>query len=600
MTHAERWLFVGLALSALVVHAPLLGNDWVFDDIPAVVENPVIASGGPREILTSDYWGGRRNYSHVTTYRPVTSATFRAERLLFGLNPVASHAINVLLHALAVVLVAALVLAWGGSRTLALAAGAWFSVHPIHVEAIASVVNRAELLAFVFAVATLLAWRKGRAAWAVLFFGLGIFSKENAVTVLPLLTLDAWFAAGRHPSTLLYRGRRTALKIAPFVGLLLAMLLARAAVLPAMLGGAIPVLDNPMVNAGWPSRALTPFKVLTHAVAKLFFPVQLSPDYSAYAIAPATWTDRDAWTGIALSLGAVAAAWRLRARVPALGLGVLLFAVTWSVTSNIPFLSTILYADRGMYLPSLGVAVMVGAVVAELRERPETGTGHKHGTRAPRPWPLALVFGVYLAGFAILSVMLGQAWRSNRSLFEHAVSVTPDSARAQGNLGHELMGAGEVEAAERHLRRAIRLEPQSFVARSNLGALLVKQGRLREAERSLLHTLLLAPGYAQAWVNLAQARLQGRRPRGSLEASARAITIAPDLWLAWEIQGAAQLAMKDLRPGVASLLRSLRSGHPNPGAVLQNLARLGRQTGTSAAIREELRGDERRVFDETP
>lgn len=588
-SRAELGLFAFLGLLALVVHAPLLGNDWVFDDVPAIVENPVVASGGLFEIFANDYWGGRRDYAHVTTYRPVTTASFRAERLLLGVNPAAAHGLNVLLHALAVLLVAALVRAWGGSRIFALVAGAWFAVHPIHVEAIAGVVNRAELLAFVFSVATLLAWRRERAPVAWLFFGLALFSKENAVTVLPLLAFDAWLSTGRQPSTILYRLRGTALSLMPFVALLLVMLAQRAAVLPAMLGGAIPGLDNPMVDAGWPGRALTPFKVLTHAVAKLFFPVQLSPDYSSYAIAPAGWADRDAWTGIALSLGVAIAAWRLRARLPALGIGVLVFAVTWSVTSNIPFLSTILYADRGMYLPSLGVAVMIGAVVSEVVES-------EHDR--PRPWLVMSLVGVYLGGFALLSLSLGQAWKTNRSLFEHAVTVAPDSARVQGNLGRELMRAGELEAAERHLRRAIRLEPRAFIPRSNLGALLVRRGQLAEAERHLLYAVLLAPGYAEAWVNLAQARLQGRRPQGALEATARALSIAPELWLAWEIQGAARLSMGEMEPGVSALIRALRSGHPRPRAVLENLARLGRSGPLAAIIRAELRSKERAVFDE--
>lgn len=569
---------LGLSIGTLALYAHVLGHGYVFDDGAAVVDNPVVAEGTLRDVFSHDYWGGRRGHRHVTTYRPLTTLTFRLERAAFGPDPRVSHAVNLALHVAATLLVYGLVLAFRGPRALALAAAALFAVHPVHVEAVVGVVNRTELFAFVFGVGSLLLWQRRRRGWALAAFGAALLSKENAVTLLPLLVLADWLGGtgSALPLRPRERARRLALRFAPFAALVVGMLLLRARVLPAVLGGAIPGADNPMVDAGWPARVLTPLKTLAFALRQGLLPTRLSPDWSANALPPAGWADPWAWAGLAALLVLGATLWILRHRAPAVSMGLVAFLVTWSVSSNVPFLSTILYADRALYLPSLGLAVALAAVVGDV------------AAASRRAWPAWAAFGLYLALLAVSNVDYARAWATDRALFEHAVQAAPQSARAHANLGAALGDAGELPASEAHLRTALRLDPHDVQTRANLGGQLLTQGRFAEAERQLLHAVALAGGLADAWVNLAQLRLRQGRPADALPAAERAVGLAPAEPVAWENLGAARLGTGDLNGGVEALVTALQNGHRDPGAIRANLERLGRQTGTWEQIRARL------------
>lgn len=572
---------LGLALGTIALYAHTLGHGYVFDDGAAVVDNPVVASGTLRDLVSHDYWGGRRGHTHVTTYRPLTTLSFRLERATIGLVPAVSHAVNLALHVAATLLVYALVLAFRGHRALALAAAALFAVQPVHVEAVAGVVNRAELLAFVLAAGSLLLWQWRQRSVALVAFGLGLLAKENAVTVLPLLGLADWLGGTGTPMPLRWRPKlvRLARRLAPFVALVVGLLVIRARVLPAVLGGAIPAADNPLVDAGWPARVLTPLKTLAFALRQGLLPARLSPDWSANALPPAGWGDPWAWAGLAALVLLGAAVWGLRRRAPAVSLGLTAFLVTWSVSSNVPFLSTILYADRALYLPSLGLAVALAGVV------------HDVARNAERAWPVWGAFGLYLGLLAVVNVSYARVWATDRALFEHAVRVAPQSARAHANLGAALGDAGELPASEAHLRTALRIDPYDVQTRANLGGQLLTQGRFDEAERQLIEAVALDGGLGDAWVNLAQLRLRQGRPADALPAAERAAALAPTEPVAWENLGAARLGTGDLNGGVEALLTALHKGARDPEAIRANLERLGRQTGTWERIRARLPKD---------
>ena len=557
----RRGLVIALLLGAALLHVQALGFDYVYDDQPAVVENPTLASDDPAAVFATDYWGGRRAYRHVTTYRPLTSLTFWAERAAFGLDPRISHGVNLALYVLGVWLAFALLRAARARFEVAWLAAAWFAVMPAHVEAVVGVVNRAELLAFLSIAGTTLLWLKGQRHWALVSFGLGLLCKENAVTALPILalaSLQELRGGGPRPWR---RAAAIAARLLPFATLVLGLLMLRGAVLPAVLGGDIPLADNPLIEAGPVGRALTPFKLFARALASGLFPVALSPDYTLNAIPIAHLSDPAAWAGVA-ALGALAwAAWVTRRRVPELAAGLAWFLVTWSVVSNLPFLSTILYSDRGLYTPSLGLALMVAVVL-------------ERGARGLPRRALAFALLAPLVGAQALgAVHYAHAWRTDRALFERAVVATPGSGRAHANLGWTLMDEDPARAEE-HLRRALAIHPGDFVARTNLGAMLVGQGRAAEAERELEDARRRAPGYAEAWINLANLLVRTGRPAEALEAARRATALAPDDPTAWENHGAAALQIGATREGVRALAAAIEAGHPNPSGVVDNLAAL--------------------------
>ncbi|HEX7880638.1 MAG TPA: hypothetical protein VF720_14580, partial [Candidatus Eisenbacteria bacterium] len=212
-------LLVLVGVLAFVANVTSLGNGFVYDDGVIIEENPrVLDATKMGDILTTPYWGSRAGGG---LYRPVATFTYALNHRAGGLNPFGYHLVNVLLHACVSVLVA-LVAASFLPIWFAALAGALFAVHPIHVEAVANVVGRAELLAAFGFIGAWLAARRARQAggarsdgggrstsgsiaWrliAAFLYGVALFSKEVAVG-LPVALLVADWLERRRPDWLL-------------------------------------------------------------------------------------------------------------------------------------------------------------------------------------------------------------------------------------------------------------------------------------------------------------------------------------------------------------------------------------------------------------
>jgi hypothetical protein len=194
----RRWLPAALvALLAAAVFAHTLPFDFVYDDVPVILRNEHLHSlAAWREILAGPWWSSG-------LYRPLTSLTFAINWAMGGGSPWPFHLTNVLAHAAASVLVLLL-----AKRLLppaaALAAALLFAVHPVHVEAVANLVGRAEVLATLFTVAAALLYLEWgerptplRGAGVLLLVLLGLGSKESAFAAPALLLVVDWAAARR-------------------------------------------------------------------------------------------------------------------------------------------------------------------------------------------------------------------------------------------------------------------------------------------------------------------------------------------------------------------------------------------------------------------
>src|SRR5262245_17116211 len=189
---------------ALTAYANSLGNGFAYDDEGILPQNPTVTSGDWVGALGRSWWPAAA--AGAGLYRPVTSASFALEWKLTGGSPTAFHAGDVLAHALVSLLVFALLLQLA-SPLAAAAGGLLFAIHPLHTEAVANVVGRAELYAAAFYLLACLLYLKGRhwtgASHALRLLGLGALyflslgSKEIGVT-LPgaLLLLELYATSG--------------------------------------------------------------------------------------------------------------------------------------------------------------------------------------------------------------------------------------------------------------------------------------------------------------------------------------------------------------------------------------------------------------------
>jgi hypothetical protein len=353
-------LYGAVAAAAVTVYLGALANGWALDDVPIVALNPLVAHpSGMWRAFAAPYWppdfGG-----HM--YRPLVVASFALDRLVDG--TVWFHAVNVLWHAAAAVAVAALAGRWS-DPTGALIAGLLFAVHPVHVEAIANVVGRAEAMAALFTVLAVYAAVAGRpVAWSATAFALGLLSKENAA-VAPALVAWAWVAGLDRPDR-----RRMLALLASWAAVGVAYAAVRALVRQPFAGY---MSVAPMFIGATPLAVrLTAVAAFADVARLLVFPLTLRVDYSPNERTVVT-SPLDLRFALGLACSFLWAALlvlsvRRGRKLEAFGLGWI--GIAFLPVSNLLFPAGFYVAERTLYLPSAGVVLAAAAALARLpRER---------------------------------------------------------------------------------------------------------------------------------------------------------------------------------------------------------------------------------------
>jgi len=352
-------LYAAVAACAIVVHLGALWNHFALDDVPIVVLNPLVGhASGMWRAFAAPYWppdfGG-----HM--YRPLVIAGFALDRLVDG--AAWYHAINLLWHAGAAVAVAALARRWldqGG----ALVAGLLFAVHPVHVEAVANVVGRAELMAAVFSVLTVYAAVAEKpVVWSAAAFALGLLSKENAA-VAPALVVWAWLVGLERPDR-----RRVVALVGAWVAIGAAYAVVRALVRQPF--GAYTSIAPMFIGQSWLTVRLTAVAALADVGRLLVFPLTLRADYSPDERTVVTSPlDLRFVAGVASALLwglLLILAWKRGRKVEAFGLGWI--GVSLLPVANLLYPAGFYVAERTLYLPSVGLVLAAAAALARLPRR---------------------------------------------------------------------------------------------------------------------------------------------------------------------------------------------------------------------------------------
>jgi protein O-mannosyl-transferase len=477
--HPRLWILVFCLAGSLATFGPSLGNAYVMDDIPAIVENPAAAWPPQLDLIFgTNYWGNRPLYENLTIYRPLATLSFSFVDA-FCSSPaddaMAQRLVNLLLNGVVAWLLGLIIFALTSRFGLSLAAAMLFCVHPVHVEAVIAVVSRAELMTAGFVLAGVLVhlgWYRSdklspgvRAAVGFLIFGLALMSKENGATLmigLVLMDLAVFISS---------RVQRTNIKPGPWwihVGnfsIFAAYMFLRSQILSGMLSGALAYADNPILGAGTLARVLTPFKVLYLNLGLMVFPVDLTWDYSFNHIQVVQSAFDPGFLVGALGFACLLTGmvYGLRRRTN-LALALALFAATYSVASNFAFLSTILMAERLLYLPS---AFFLMALVLGLAEV----------NFLSARW-LQVGLGLLLVLAVVRVQVRVPDWEDQLSLAKSGVLVAPMSSKSQIYYGNQLQAAGNFEEGVKHLNAATIIDPTNFIAHTNLGIGLSELGRL--------------------------------------------------------------------------------------------------------------------------
>lgn len=539
-----RWL---PPLLAVVFSANAVFNDFTYDDRELVRDNLRIRSITDwRAVWLSDWWQPQTVAGQIAErqrdrlYRPLTMFSLAVGHALHGPAAWGHHAVNVALHAVATALVGAVALRWLGDRGAALAAALVFAVHPIHAEAVANIVGRAEILSAAFLMLGLsallpAAGRPGsaRAALAALAFLAALMAKETAICY-PLLAVIA--LAARRPESSGARlrasspgGWRAWAMHAAFLTLpLLVYMPLRVAALDGHLLRDRPPseLANTLINSAWAERLVTPFTILGAYVRLVLVPNQFCSDYGAGILdahsvpQPLTLVGLAAAGAVAwLIAGYRASASPLRRRCAELAAAV---AASYALISNTVLLIGVTAAERLFYWPSAPLLMLLSLLGAEAWRR---------WFAAERPlvryaaW-LRVGGVVFLAALGLRSAVRNMDWADNATLFEADLATHPGSVNLNIALGRELLGRNRREDAARAvrmLRRGLEARPRNAIALYCLG---VAYGQLGERDRALeyiRHSLELDP------VNIDARETLARLERSHVDAEARIAALREEL-----------------------------------------------------------------------
>uniref|UniRef100_A0A832MKY6 Tetratricopeptide repeat protein n=1 Tax=Eiseniibacteriota bacterium TaxID=2212470 RepID=A0A832MKY6_UNCEI len=585
------------AALAFVVHLPSLANGYVRDDADLIERNRALREAPLVRLALADYWASRGGASGY--WRPAPLLSFAAEARL-GAGAAVRHAVNVVLHAVATAVLAALLVGAGLPFAAALAGAAWFAVMPAHAEAVAWLVGRTDLLCALGALAALALDARERAAgrrWPgpapLAALALALLSKEAAAPLALVLAAAAWAdGAG---------ARDVARRASPYLLLTLAWLAAHRAL--AASGGSGPVYLDPARRDDWPWAAWT----LVPAAAALLVPgVPIAPDQLPPL--PRGPLDAAAVAGFAATAAAVAAlAWLAARRSPALAPAALALAPLLPPVAAAALGAALPFGPRVVYLPSAGAAWLAALALA----RAEAAGARSRA--AGRAAAAALV-----AASAAGSIALQPAWRDEERHWRAMVAAQPSNpagwtgladvrsqrgARAEAesllaraeSLAPALPAAALARAALHHrhgewepsaaaAERVLAWDPRHREARWLRGVARLRLRRLAEA-RADAETLLAGwPDDPRALGLLGQARLLGGDPAGAraaLEAAARG---APDDPAVWFALGGARVLSGDPAGGALAFERVL-AGDPRYYDGWLQLALARAEAGDAAGAR---------------
>jgi tetratricopeptide (TPR) repeat protein len=427
-------LYITIAAAAALVHLGVLWNDFVLDDLTIILANPLVHSlSGVWQAFGSPYFPAAMD---VSAYRPLTVATYALD---WGLHSTTwFHAVNLFWHVGASVMVAVLARRWAGEAA-GLVAGLVFAVHPAHVEAIANVVGRNELMAAVFTLLAVYAALERRSVlWSAAAMAAGLLSKENAI-VAPGLITWAWLLGVRPAPP----RRHLAVFVTSWLVLAAGYLSVRWVVLHGFLRG--PGNTAPVFLGQDPlTIQLTAFSALGDAARLLVFPLSLSADYSPdHRAAVHSALDGRflfAVVAVALWLLLLGMCWRRGRKVEAFGLGWI--AIAYSPVANLLFQIQILIAERTLYLPSVGIALAAGAAARGLA-----------GRRLAAVAALLFVLG------GARSALRVPAWRDQHSVALALIRDAPRSYFTWRYVGWDHLWAGRYERAIPAFRAAIEIFP---------------------------------------------------------------------------------------------------------------------------------------------
>jgi len=487
---SDLTLMACLVVGAALPYLNTLRNGFVSDDEMQVLDNPYIRNF---HHLLRIFTTPAASYVGVETpkyYRPLMNVGYLLCYQVFGPHAFGFHLVNVVLHVLVVCAVFLLTKRMFQDRNLALMAAVLFAIHPIHSEAVAWIAASPDLQLSLFYLLTFwfflaVAQPGGRFSYFAQLamagsFVLAIFSKEQAVTLPLLATVYEHFYRPDRAET---RPARKVLRYAVLWLLTVLYLLFRVRVLGAL-------------TSGFSLNQLTWFQTFVSAIAlvgrylwKVLWPVDLRvfcPFHPSAGL-----FDPAVVGGVATLAVCCALFFFLWRRAKPLSFGLVWMLVTLAPVLNARWMPIFAFAERYLYLPSVGFCWLLGWGFLRLRARASARSA---------VWSRALLtaFAILVALCSFRIVTRNRDWRNNFTLYTNTLAACPDAYYVRKDLGATYWQIGDVESAEREFREVLKVEPQSTSALGGLGLVHLKKQHYSEAIEFFKKALEFDPYNAEA------------------------------------------------------------------------------------------------------
>jgi Flp pilus assembly protein TadD len=567
-----RLVYLVLIFVTLVVFHQLPSHDFInLDDDILVYENPHVHAGLNKEGIA---WAFTTFEAY--NYHPLTWLSHMLDCQLFGLRPGLHHLTNLLFHLMNTALLLLVLRRMTGTLWRSGFVAALFALHPLHVESVAWVAERKDLLSAFFWLLTMWAYaryaeRPGLKRYlpVLLFFGLGLLAKPMVVTLpFVLLLLDFWPLGRMQFHQVGNDGRPLEPKVPVF------RLVWEKIPLFALAAISI-VVTFAAQQKGGALKSLEVFPLTTRIanalisyvsyIGKMMWPHNLAV-YYPYSGSVPVW--QAAGAGLALICLTVLLMGAARKR-PYLAVGWLWYLGTLVPVIGLVQVGSQAMADRYTYLPLVGLFIAIAWGVPSLL----AGWHHRQSI-------LAISTTILLVSFTVCTWLQLRHWQNSTTLFQHTVHVTANNHFAHNNLGVALARGGRLDEATYHYSQALRIKPDRAAVHNNLGNVLATQGSVDRAVDHYYQALEIDPNNAKAYNNLGNLLANQGKTEEAINHYTEALRLEPDYVGAHYNLGTALAEQGRTEEAINHLTEALRlmpywaGAHNNLGVLLERRGRL--------------------------
>lgn len=457
----------------MILYVATLSFGYVLDDKIVLSENKFVQQGiqGLGDIFGKEsmvgFLGEQRDLIVGARYRPLSLATFAIEYGIWGASPKWSHFFNMLFYAFSGLLLFRVLSQFLSGKEkkwwqgIPFWASFLFVLHPIHTEVVANIKGRDEILALLFALATLyyairyIDHKKVLSlVMAAVSFFVALMAKENALTFIAVIPLTLFLFRGASIKQLGWTTVPLLLTFVVYLGI-------RVGVIGYLLGSGQEVtgiMNNPFYGTTFGEKYATILYTLGQYVKLLFFPHPLTHDYYPYQVPIINWLDARALVSLALYLGLLWIMIRQWKQRPIISWSIAYYLLTLSIVSNIVFPVGAPMNERFLYMPSVGATVFLAYLVWDLLPK----------ALSTFSWTKQLgwaLLGLFVIGFTFKSWARIPAWKDEMSLNRAAIKVSTNSARANSYMAYSLYQAG-LQTNDQAQRKQLYEEALPYVNRA--------------------------------------------------------------------------------------------------------------------------------------